>query len=350
MADILALGISHYPPLCGPDERMAFILKKMLQNPGLPARLRDPSGWPEAMRAEWGNDEGAGAAARHRADLIAELAKTRAALDAFNPDFVLIWGDDQYENFREDVVPPYCVGAYPSFKIHVPAGNVWGEPAGVLYEARGHVAAAKQLTGGLIEEGFDTAYAYKSLHHDLGHAFSNALLYLDYDRAGFPWPIVPVTINCYGRRVICQRGGFPNFDQVLGDEDLDPPAPTPKRLFDLGAATARVLAASPWRVAVLASSGWSHAFLTEKNHYLWPDTPADEAMYAALKGGDYDVWRGYSAAAVEDSGQQEILNWMCLAGALKALGREPAETAFLSTWIFNSSKAFLISPPPGLPA
>ena len=37
MAEILALGISHYPPLHGPDARMAWILKRMLQNPKLPA-------------------------------------------------------------------------------------------------------------------------------------------------------------------------------------------------------------------------------------------------------------------------------------------------------------------------
>ena len=84
----------------------------------------------------------------------------------------------------------------------------------------------------------------------------------------------------------------------------------PRRLFDLGAATARVLAESPYRVALLASSGWSHAFLTAKNHFLWPDTPADRRMYEALRDCDWQTWRGYSGAAVEDSGQQEILNWI----------------------------------------
>ncbi len=344
MAEILALGISHYPPLAGPDERMAFILKLMLRNPRLPEKLRDPANWPPEMRAEWGDDEGVASARRHRERLVGAMMKTRAALDAFKPDFVLIWGDDQYENFKEDVIPPYCVSAYDRFKITVPQGNVWNEPAGELFEVPGHVGAAKRLTSGLIEAGFDTAYAYKPLHHSLGHAFANAILYLDYHRAGFPYPIVPVAINCYGSRVICQRGGFPDFDRALEASDLDPPAPTPKRLFDLGAATARILTDSPWRVALLASSGWSHAFLTEKNHYLYPDTPADERMYQALRACDYDAWRDYPAKAVEDSGQQEILNWMCLAGALQELGRGPAETDFVSTWIFNSSKAFLISP------
>ena len=127
--------------------------------------------------------------------------------------------------------------------------------------------------------------------------------------------------------------------------DFDPPAPTPWRLFDLGAATARILAESPYRVALLASSGWSHAFLTAKNHYLYPDRTADRQMYEHLRDADYAAWRKYPAQAVEDSGQQEILNWMCLVGALSALGRKPQETGFVDTWIFNSSKAFLIAPP-----
>jgi hypothetical protein len=344
MADILALGISHYPPLHGHDERMAWILKRMLQNPGLPQALRTPAGWPEPMRAEWGNDEGLSSAARHRADLVAWFDRTRAALDAFKPDFVLMWGDDQYENFKEDIVPPYCIGAYEHFSFASPPGNVWGETDKV-YELPGHRTAAKMLATRLIEEGFDTAYAYKALHHPLGHAFTNAILYLDYRRKGFAYPIVPFAINCYGRRVISQRGGMPVFDRVMDDADLDPPAPTPRRLFDLGAATARALAASPYRVALLASSGWSHAFLTAKNHFLWPDTPADRRLYDALRTGDWQAWRDYPAEAVEDSGQQEILNWMCLAGALNELGRKPRETGFVDTWIFNSSKAFLIAPP-----
>ncbi|HMK00561.1 MAG TPA: hypothetical protein VK552_14685, partial [Reyranella sp.] len=267
MAEILALGISHYPPLTGPDERMSWILKRMLQNPQLPEALKSPAGWPEPMRAEWGNDEGTSAATRHRADLVGWLEKTRAALDAFKPDFVLMWGDDQYENFKEDVVPPYCISAYERFRFTAPAGNVWGE-TDKTFDLPGHRPAAKMLASRLIEDGFDTAYAYKPLHHALGHAFTNAVMYLDYARKGFDYPIVPFAINCYGRRVLAQRGGLPVFDRVIADADLDPPAPTPKRLFDLGAATARILAESPYRVALLASSGWSHAFLTAKNHYL----------------------------------------------------------------------------------
>jgi len=344
MADILVLGLTHYPPLWGPDERMASILKRMLQNPKLPQALRTPDGWPTPMRAEWGDDEGKSAAAVHRATLVNWLGKTRAALDAFKPDFVLMWGDDQYENFREDVVPPYCIAAYDRFKFATPPGNVWGETDRV-FDLPGQPQAAKLLATRLIETGFDTAYAYKPLHHPLGHAFTNAILYLDYDRRGFDYPLVPFAINCYGRKVLAQRGGLPVFDREVAESDYDPPAPTPQRLFDLGAATARILAQSPYRVALIASSGWSHAFLTAKNHFLWPDTPADRRMYEALESADWPTWRALTGAAVEDSGQQEILNWSCLAGAMSELKRKPQQTGFVDTWIFNSSKAFLIAPP-----
>lgn len=346
VAEVLALGISHYPPLAGQDERMAFLHKRMLQNPQLPEAMRDPHNWPEPMRNEWGNDEGASAAARHRDALVGWMNKVRKALDDFNPDYVILFGDDQYENFREDIIPPYCIAAHENFSFHAHEGNVWGETEDDNYEIKGNVAAAKHLASRLIEDGFDMAYSYRPLHNNLGHAFTNAIFYLDYDREkGFPYPIIPIAINCYGRRVIAQRGGLPSFDKVVAEEDLDPPAPTPGRLFDLGGAIARALKDMPGRVALIASSGWSHAFLTAKNYYLHPDTEADRRMYDALKDGDFDTWRNYTGRQVEESGQQEILNWSCLVGALKELGQEPTEMGFVDTWIFNSSKVFLVAPP-----
>ena len=46
MAEILALGLTHYPPLWGPDERMSRIFQRMLANPKLPETLKQPQGWP----------------------------------------------------------------------------------------------------------------------------------------------------------------------------------------------------------------------------------------------------------------------------------------------------------------
>jgi hypothetical protein len=344
MGEILGLGVTHYPPLSGPDERMARILEHVRADPALPEELRDPGGWPAPMREEYGNDAGMAAAGRHRAALLAGFRRTRQLLDEFAPDLVVIWGDDQYENFREDVIPAFCLFAYdqmaPQPWQHTRGPNVWNEPGDKTFSYKGHPQAGKFLATGLLENGFDTAYAYRPLHHQLGHAFLNTLLFLDYDRKGFPYPVLPFQVNCYGRRVIAQQAGVRSLSELPAERDLDPPSPMPWRCCDLGAAVARLLADSPWRVALIASSSWSHAFLTPKNHLLHPDVAADRALYRALQEGDHAAWRERPLAAIEDSGQQEVLNWMCLQGAMRELGRRPSESAFVESWIFNSNKCF----------
>ena len=75
----------------------------------------------------------------------------------------------------------------------------------------------------------------------------------------------------------------------------------------------------------MASSSWSHSFLTEKNWQLWPDVPADRALYDALETGDYAKWHAYKTDQIEESGQHEVLNWFCLLGAMEALGRKPRQ-------------------------
>jgi len=346
MGEILGLGVTHFPPLAGRDEDMGRILERVLEDPALPEQYRHPSGWPESMRQEYGNDHGASAAARHREFLVAHFRKARRVLDEFKPDFVLLWGDDQYENFKEDVIPPFCLLAYESVAPRPWAdapfvrANVWGEPKDTVVPLRGHRTAAKALAEALLTEGFDVAYAYRPLHHELGHAFLNTVLFLDYDRRGFDHPLVPFQINCYGRKVISQYGGAMSLTEAPAGEQLDPPSPMPWRCFDLGAACARALARSPWRVALVASSSWSHAFLTPKNYFLYPDIPSDRALYEALRAADYSTWRHTPLTAMEESGQQEVLNWMCLVGAMAELGRKPTETAWIETHIFNSNKCF----------
>jgi hypothetical protein len=90
MADILGLGLSHYPPLCLPDADMAGILRWTLQDSSIPAKKKDVANWPAPMREEWSSDQGTRAAAEHRKQLIAGFDKVRAALDAFQPDVVVI--------------------------------------------------------------------------------------------------------------------------------------------------------------------------------------------------------------------------------------------------------------------
>ena len=118
MAEILGLGMTHYPPLAGRDENMMGILKGTLRDPAIPADLKEPGNWPPRMQEEYGIDQGKAAAAEHRRSLLEGLGKIRNALDEFKPDFVLIWGDDQYENFTEDIIPPFCILAYDNIEAH----------------------------------------------------------------------------------------------------------------------------------------------------------------------------------------------------------------------------------------
>jgi hypothetical protein len=354
MAEILGIGLTHYPLLTAPDDRMADLLRYTLEDPDIPAEAKDLASWPEAMRREWSDDGGTAAAARHREALRKDFAHLREVVDDFAPDVIVIWGDDQYENFREDVIPPFSVLAYPDFDErpwanvpeHVSATNVWGEPRDWSLRVRGHQVAAKRLASGLLEQGIDVAYAYKPLHQDgWGHAFTNTLLFLDYDRKGFDYPCIAFHVNCYGRRVVAQKGSLSRFADAVAEDRLDPPSPSPARCMQLGATAARVMAASPWRTVLIASSSWSHAFLTDKNWRLWPDTDADRALFAALKRGDYGYWESRTLSDIEASGQQELLNWFCLLGAMRELGRTPDEAELVETHIFNSNKCFAVFRP-----
>jgi hypothetical protein len=350
VGDILGLGVTHYPPLTGHDRDMATILRTVMRDPGLPERYRDPAGWPEAMRREYGDDGGTASAAAHRETLVRHFRRTRKRLDEFQPDVVVIWGDDQHENFTEDIIPPFCVLAYDQIearhRTRDASHNVWGEGEDTVFRIPGHREAGKFLARRLLEQEIDLSYAYRPLHHPgLAHAFLNTITYLDYDRVGFPYPVVPFQVNCYGRRVIAQRGGRGSLAHPLGEAELDPPSPSPKRCMEVGAATARAMAESPWRTALIASSSWSHAFLTDKHHQLYPDIEADRKLYEALARGDYEAWRGTPLDAIEASGQQEMLNWYMLAGAMEALGRKPDTCEFVESWIFNSNKCFAVFEP-----
>ena len=248
---------------------------------------------------------------------------------SFKPDFVLLWGDDQYENFREDIIPPYCIAAHDKFTFSPRPDNVWGE-TNKTYELPGNRNAAKMLATRLIEQGFDTAYAYKPLHHPLGHAFTNAIFYLDYNRKGFHYPIVPFAVNCYGRKVVSQRGGVPAFDQAehrrrfrpTGAHALASVRPRRRDRANPGRIALPRCAVGFVRMVARIPDGQEPLSLSRHGR------PIDRCMNACATP-TMTAWRQYPALAVEDSGQQEILNWMCLVGAMSALDgnrRRPASS------------------------
>src|SRR5207302_1850642 len=243
MGEILGIGVTHFPGLMLPDPYMSSFLSRTLKSDRVPAEMKEPARWPEPLRQELAANENGAAAGEHRRRLVGGFRKAREALDAFKPDFVLIWGDDQYENFREDGVPSFCVFALDSVdsKPYARPGrsnaNVWGEGPDTVIHTKGHYAAASTLAANLIKADYDVSYAYRMRYENgLPHAFINTILYLDYDRKGFPWPVVPFHVNCYGSSVIAKRGSTAH---LTGDADpnlVDPPGPNPGRCFDVGGA------------------------------------------------------------------------------------------------------------------
>lgn len=347
MAEVLGLGVTHGPFVMYPPEALPNLTRKALQRPGVPPEVQDPGNWPEPMRKEWGDDEGATGAREYHRRIVEGFRRARKALDEFNPEVVLIWGDDQYENFHEDVVPPFCVFIEEEWQTTPfgqgnsagASGNIYGESPDWLLTVKGHRQAAKELSTYLLNQDFDIAYAYRQLHHPFGHAFWRTVMHLDVDRVGFNYPVILFHVNCIGSNFLRNRGGGPKGEVI---PEPDPPGPSPERCFEIGAAVARFFKQSPYRVALVGSSSWSHGFFVPKNHYIWPDIEADRARHDELTRGDYLAWKRLTTSQIEDAGQQEILNWICLAGAMHEVGSKPAHSELIETWICGATSTMTV--------
>jgi hypothetical protein len=351
MAEILGLGLTHYPGLFMKEQDASMFLRNTLERGGLPEKLKDPANWPEQMRREWSNDFGAAAAVEHRERGFAAMRKLRRAIDDFKPDALLIWGDDQYENFVEDIVPPFCVYILDEM-VSQPyweqepkqfRGNIWKDPEDKTFKHRGHPDAARLLVNQLNARGIDIPYAYRLRYkRGLAHAFINTLMYLDCDRTGFDYPVIPFHVNCYGGEVIRRRGGMLDAGEVTGEPD--PGSPSAKSCFDIGRAIAGIFQESKYRVALIASSSWSHAFLTRKTNYLFPDHDSDRLRLSELKENKFASWGDLDKNTLDDAGHHEFLNWVCLAGAMSEMNRKVEVIDYVESYVLNSNKCYALFP------
>ncbi len=350
MGEILGVGTTHYPGFLYPGEALPDAVIRATHNGRAPKEWEDETNWPAELRDEMGEDHGRSAGVRHREQVMAAFHKVRDAIDDFNPDMVLIYGDDQWENFNDDMVPPFAVYAWDEVvctpferRGYVGDGsNAWGDPRDKEFHFRGHREAAVHLVDSLMDQGFDMAYSYKPLHaKGLAHAHTNTLLYLDDDRRGWDYPVIPVHINCHGDRFVRNHGiGGP----LREDLPADPKAPTPQRCFDMGRAVARAFTDSPWRVAVIGSASWSHGSLTTKHHWVYPDIPADRRLFEHLSNNDLMHFRDITAEELLEAGQLEVRDWSALAGTMYELGRKVEVVDFSESYIFNSSKCTVLFP------
>lgn len=276
MAQIVGcVAMSHGPQLLTPPDKWTQ----------LPARTKGPFNPKPNIAAEITPD-----AMRAHADRCdAAISKLGEKLRAWNPDVLIVCGDDQEENILTDNMPPFTIfmGAEADATLHY---TYFGTQEDATQITRYQVDAglAKSLLLGLMDEGFDPSWSIETRNPTgLGHAFGRALKKLSPDCR---IPIVPVMVNTYY-----------------------PPAPSAKRCYDFGVAMGRVLArqTDAKRVAIIGSGGLSHTKIDES---------LDQNVIKAIESNDGKYLSSLSSDVLV-TGTSEIRNWILVAGAAGAAGK-----------------------------
>ena len=303
MAEIFGLGVSHGPIILTPPEIWAQGRERIynrVPNYEKPAQLQE----------ELGTDNG----------LSLDIADQKAVMDSFqvmrdrlhqwDPDLVMIIGDDQAENFLQDNLPPFCLytGAEVSgFPFQRPSArvNLWDAAPETEFKFQCPKDFSRDLRNYLIRDCFDIASssALKGWDWGLAHAIINPLVFLDPEAK---FPILPLFVNCYG-----EEAG-PDY----------PPRPTPRRCYQLGQSIRRFLDTRSEKVAVIASSSWSHSFLAHKFQCREIDVETDRRYLELVRSGQGSKLREIEPEDLQQSGDHELLNWII---ALGVLGDRSAE-------------------------
>ena len=212
-----------------------------------------------------------------------------------NVDLVVVFGDDQHEQFNDDNMPTFAIYHGKSLPVVKHTGRNlsgwklaeergWAETA-AEYET-GH-GLAEHLVRALTDAEFDIARCNKLRPEiGVGHAFS--FLYRRILPGG-KLPMVPMMVNTY----------YP------------PNQPTPKRCYSFGQAVRKAI--ESWdadkRVAVMASGGLSHVVIDEE---------IDQMTMHGLRNKDPEtLWRLPRERLW--GGTSEILNWVALAGVVEPM-------------------------------
>ncbi len=177
--------------------------------------------------------------------ILADCAAFRARVEAFDPNFVVMFSNDHFAGFHYANMPAFCIGtaceAMP---------DVGGTP--------GHIPVPTDLACSLLEHlrrsGFDPAISYRMR---VDHGFSQPLSRLlgAIDR----WPLIPVFISAFTRPFMA-FGRSRSFGRSVG-----------QFVANLGK-----------RVLILGSGGLSHH---PARYYPTPEE-ADPAVYGWQLDGE----------------------------------------------------------------
>jgi hypothetical protein len=199
------------------------------------------------------------------------FATLREELRRSKPDAILIFGDDQKEQFQFSGFPAFGLFVGEEFAgyrispyLGLPVGGkrVRRERTPETWSTvRGCPELARTLTVELVKQRFDLAFSLDVANKEdgMGHAFMRPLHVLTPE---MNVPAIPFYINCY-----------------YG------PQPTGRRCYELGTAVRAAIEASPLdlRVAVIGSGGLWH---TPNSPQSVLNADFDDAMISAVRAGD----------------------------------------------------------------
>jgi 2,3-dihydroxyphenylpropionate 1,2-dioxygenase len=223
-------------------------------------------------------------------DLIAVVRDMGRTLTAARPDALVVIADDHLNVFSFDAVPAMCVRIGRSVARMEQDDAIEFDRALEGLPARYplHEELANRILEDGLEAGFDFAASWSA---PLDHAFLSPVSTLCGDAA--PPPLVPFWVNCFVA-----------------------PMPTARRCFSAGQHIARVVAASSWRVAVIATGGLSHFPELSLSRVGESDVAFDRQLVEAMEKGDHAGLCALTTKELHASGSHEFLNWMVLIGAV----------------------------------
>ncbi len=213
------------------------------------------------------------------------LAETR-------PDTVVVVYNDHGLNFFLDKMPTFAVGAAPGYRN---ADEGWGIPQVPPFQ--GDTALSWHLIESLVGEDFDLTTCQEMV---VDHAFTLPMALLWPDQQ-WPVKVVPVCINT-----------------------VQAPLPSAKRVWKLGEAIGRAVAAYPGneRVLVLGTGGLSHQLDGERAGFI--NKAFDLKFMDSLTADPLWATQFSTFELVEQTGTQgvELLMWLATRAALGPRVRE----------------------------
>lgn len=228
---------------------------------------------------------------QHHAACIAALRRLRDFFQAAKPDLVVMFGDDQRENFHDTNMPPFCVYTgnstfgYP-WKL---LKTVFHEEPGPRFDVTCNPDVATNLVGAAAEKGFDLSWSRELPDKEWGLPHSMIRMV---EKLEIRVPMIPVHINAF-----------------------EEPTATPRRCFQLGQMMNDVLneiLPRETRVAVIGSGGLSHE--AAGSNAGWIDAEHDQWVLRQVREGNYESLASLSSADLSRWWNQELRNWLAALG------------------------------------